>query len=146
MADWLEPAVAADAAEGHRNAKHLALQNLIRECEQQIGGATLNLDGVLSSLADDLPELIEEARPAVARLKGARTASEAITLGVAEEWKTLAALRKRYDQIQAAQTATLAGDERSGQVDGGTPSRCDGVRTSAAIAMKNASCRGGTAI
>ena len=81
MADWLEAAVAADAAEGHRKAKHLALQNLIRECEQQIGGATLNLDGVLSSLADDLPELMEEARPAVARLKGARTASEAITLG-----------------------------------------------------------------
>lgn len=109
--DFLDQAAAAESVERVRQAKLFALQELVRDCDRQIAGVMIQPDPLLASLAEDLDTLMEQVDAVVAQLRGAATAAEAITFGVAEKWKELAALRRTYDEIRDAQLAVMNGDD-----------------------------------
>jgi hypothetical protein len=109
--DYLDAVTAAAAAERVRTDQLFALEELVRDCNQQIGGVMIAPDPLLTILATDLNELFGRVRPIAAGLDGARTPTEAITIGVADVWNELTALRQTYDEIRAAQDAVMNGDD-----------------------------------
>jgi hypothetical protein len=84
-----------------------ALDAVIGACERTMGSAIGNPDSLLSHLADDLYELLEQAQAVVARLNGASTPVEAIDADSVQAWRELTPLRTTYDSIRNAQQLVL---------------------------------------
>jgi hypothetical protein len=109
--DWLDAMLVAEAAERDRKARLFQLEELVRDCNNQIGGVMLQPDPLLRLIAKDLDKLMNQVRTALPGLRGATNPSEAINLGVADQWKNLDALRETYDDIRSGQSLVIDGDD-----------------------------------
>jgi hypothetical protein len=105
--EYLTAYRAAWAEEQTRTRDSDALDAVIGACERTMGTAIGNPDSLLSGLADDLYELMEQVQAVVARLNGAATPLEAIDADSVQAWRELTPLRTTYDSIRHAQELVL---------------------------------------
>jgi hypothetical protein len=90
-----------------------ALTTVLGACERAMQSAIDDPNALLSALADDLDELMEQLEDVVTRLNGATTPTEAINADTVDAWKELPAIRREYDSIRHAQTLVLLDDPDS---------------------------------
>jgi len=101
-----------DEAERVHSIEYKALSGLINKCDIMIQGVVHQKDRLLTSLADDLAEIMSQVSQAVERLDGARNPAEAIDRGVTDAWRDLQPLRDELDVLWTAQDWAMTGDQR----------------------------------
>jgi hypothetical protein len=112
LAKWLDDVRFLDEAERVHSIEYKALSGLINKCDNTIQGVVHQKDRILTSLAADLAEIMNQVRQAVERLDGARTPAEAIDRGVTDAWRDLQPLRDELETLWTAQDWVMAGDQR----------------------------------
>jgi hypothetical protein len=94
MGAWLDAVTEADAAERSREVKFNALRDRLMWCDKVVeDAAAIETNRILSSLNDDLRDVMDQVAAVVERLDGARTPQEVIDAGVGDVWKVAAATR-----------------------------------------------------
>jgi hypothetical protein len=103
-------AVNLDADEDRRVKQHNWLTAWINQTENRIQSELHQHDRIIAALGADHDETMREMSEVVARLRGARTATEAIKAGVADDYAALEPLIDKRDSIIQAYFWTVPAD------------------------------------